>query len=43
MCAMAVGTILYSSLIKEIGIGALSMRILLDILNVINLSVCKLY
>jgi hypothetical protein len=43
MYAMAVGTILYLSLIKEIGTGALSMKIHLGILNVINLLVWKQY
>jgi hypothetical protein len=38
MCAMAVGIILCSSLIKEIGTGALSMKILLDTLSVISQS-----
>jgi hypothetical protein len=43
MYAMDVGIILCSSLIKGIGIGALSMRIHLGTLNVTNLLVWKLY
>jgi hypothetical protein len=43
MYAMAVGTILCLSLIRETGNGALSMRIPLDNLNVINPSIWKLY